>query len=44
LPKGTKVLPSLKGVTSLSDSEFFSEARDRVEALQRKLGLRREEL
>merc|ERR1711972_243157 len=47
LPKGTKIFKSMRGVNSLSDSEFFSEARDRIEALQRKVGgkkRRREEM
>merc|ERR1712039_541981 len=47
LPKGTKVFKSMKGVNSLSDQEFFSEARDRIEALVRKMGgkkHRREEM
>mmetsp|Transcript_168173 Transcript_168173/g.540256 ORF Transcript_168173/g.540256 Transcript_168173/m.540256 type:complete len:547 (+) Transcript_168173:45-1685(+) len=36
LPKGTKVFPSLKGVSSFSDTEFFSRARDRVEQLKQR--------
>jgi len=36
LKKGTKVLKSLKGVNSLSDSEFFSDARERVHRLLKK--------
>jgi len=35
LKAGTKVFPSLKGITSLSDSEFYSEARERIEMLRR---------
>jgi len=38
LPKGTKVFPSLKQVRSFSDSEFFSEARERVQRLLRSGG------
>jgi len=39
LKKGTKVFRSLKGVNSFSDSEFYSEARDRVsELLERQSG------
>jgi hypothetical protein len=35
LKTGTKVFPSLKGITSLSDSEFYSDARERVHMLRR---------
>lgn len=35
LPKGTRIFESIKRVKSFSDSEFFSEARERVERLQR---------
>merc|ERR1712045_171361 len=31
LPKGTKLFPSLRGINSFSDSEWFSPARDRIE-------------
>mmetsp|Transcript_38129 Transcript_38129/g.109045 ORF Transcript_38129/g.109045 Transcript_38129/m.109045 type:complete len:548 (+) Transcript_38129:65-1708(+) len=44
LKEGTKVFESLKGVSSFSDSEFFSEANDRVQRLlqkQKKQGRRR---
>jgi len=36
LKKGTKIFPSLKRINSFSDSEFYGEARDRVEDLRRK--------
>lgn len=36
LPKGTKVLKSMKGVDSFSDMEFFGVARDRVDELLEK--------
>lgn len=35
LRNGTKILPTLKGVNSFSDQEFFSQARDRIEELYR---------
>jgi len=35
LKTGTKVFPSLKGITSLSDSEFYSDARERIQMLRR---------
>lgn len=35
LPKGTKIFPKL-GIRSFSDSEFFSDARDRVDQLRRR--------
>jgi hypothetical protein len=35
LKPGTKVFPSLKGITSLSDSEFYSDARERIHHLSR---------
>jgi len=33
IKKGTKIFPSLKNVNSFSDSEFFSEVRERVDEL-----------
>merc|ERR1712151_540245 len=47
LPKGTKILKSLKGISSLSDTEFYSRARDRIDGLVRQMGgkkRRREEM
>jgi len=38
LPEGTKIFKSLKGVNSFSDTEFFSEARDRIDRLYSKMG------
>jgi hypothetical protein len=35
LKSGTQVFPSLKGITSLSDSEWYSNARERIEMLRR---------
>ena len=44
LQKGTKVFPSLKRVHSLSDSEFYSDARERVHMLLRQGKGRKAEL
>mmetsp|Transcript_50668 Transcript_50668/g.133840 ORF Transcript_50668/g.133840 Transcript_50668/m.133840 type:complete len:348 (+) Transcript_50668:2-1045(+) len=41
LPKGTRIFKSLKGISSFSDSEFFSEANDRVQTLLKKHGTRK---
>jgi len=38
LGKGTKILPSLKRVHSISDSEFWSTARDAVEEIRSRRG------
>jgi len=37
LPKGTKLFPSLRGIDSFSDGEWFSPARDRIEQLREEL-------
>eukprot|EP00927_Polykrikos_kofoidii_P029339 TRINITY_DN25385_c0_g1_i1.p1 TRINITY_DN25385_c0_g1~~TRINITY_DN25385_c0_g1_i1.p1 ORF type:complete len:539 (+),score=99.87 TRINITY_DN25385_c0_g1_i1:131-1747(+) len=37
LPKATKIFPSMKSVKSLSDSEFFSPLRDRLDELRHEL-------
>merc|ERR1712146_212974 len=34
LPKGTTIFPSLRGVQSLSDQEFFSPLQERLEELR----------
>lgn len=38
LPKGTKILNSMRGVNSLSDTEWFSRTRDRVFGLAQQHG------
>jgi len=38
LPKGTKIFPKIGQVKSFSDSEFFSDARDRVQELMQGQG------
>lgn len=40
LPKGTKVLPSLRDVQSFSDREFFSVAGERIQQLYQQSGRR----
>jgi hypothetical protein len=44
LPKGTKVLKSLKGINSFSDSEWYESTRDRIEKLYRKHKKKRQKI